>query len=192
MPAGGLNPSLRAVDPSRRTTDVWREDPRVSRPTLAPLLLCALLALPACGVVKRAAKNSIVRTLSGAVAGLLFGKDDANADNGPVAPYGDTGAAEEQSAPVAEEAEESADQPGGSGFYKVVEPNGTIRFVSRIQDVPTSQRTQAEKLAMERSNDPAKPPKRRTAVKRAAQQLSAAKSSPAAPDPAASPAADAQ
>jgi hypothetical protein len=167
----------------------------VSRLTLAPLLLCALLTLPACGVAKSAAKNSIVRTLSSAVAGLLFGKDDANADGAPVAPYGDTGPVAEENAPVAEEeeeADESADQAGGAAFYKVVDPNGTIRFVSRIQDVPTAQRTQAEKLAMERSNDPAKPPKRRTAVKRAAQQLSAAKSSPAAPDPAASPAADAE
>src|SRR4029077_6270711 len=132
------------------------------------------------------------QTLSSAVAGLLFGKDDASADGAPVAPYGDTGPVAEESAPAAEEeADESGEKAGGAAFYKVVDPNGTIRFVSRIQDVPTAQRTQAEKLAIERSNDPVKT-KRRIVTRRAAQQLSAAKSSsPASPDPAASPAAGA-
>ncbi len=143
------------------------------RRVLSSLLICALLALPGCGIVKGAVKRSVVRFVSGAVAGMLFGAEAATADDEEFVEADDTSVAEDEGGFFAEE-EEPAGESGGSGFYKVVEANGTVRFVSNLSEVPAAQRPKAERLAMERSNDPAKP-NRRAAPKRATQQLTAAK-----------------
>lgn len=146
------------------------------RRILAPLLLCALLALPGCGVVKNAAKRGITRFVSGSVAAMLFGADEATADDEEFVEEDDTTIADDDGGWGDSDEEETADASGGSGFYKVVEANGTVRFVSNLSEVPTSQRPKAERLAMERSNDPAKP-KRRAAPKQASKQLAAARDS---------------
>ena len=52
----------------------------MQRRLLAPFLVCALLALPACGNVTGVAKRSIVRFLSGTVTAMLFGSGEAAAD----------------------------------------------------------------------------------------------------------------
>lgn len=150
---------------------------------LVPFLVCALLALPGCGIVKGAVKRGLTRFVSGAVAGMLFGADEATADDEEYVEEDDTKIAEGDSGWSDDEEEVVADDAGGSGFYKVVEANGTVRFVSNLSEVPTSQRPKAERLAMERSNDPAKP-KRRAAPKQASKQLAAARDS--APEPEAS------
>lgn len=143
---------------------------------LAPLLVCALLALPGCGVVKSAAKRGVTRFVSGTVAAMLFGADEATADDEEWVEEDDTTLADDDGGWSDAEEEVVADDAGGSGFYKVVEANGTVRFVSNLSEVPTSQRPKAERLAMERSNDPAKP-KRRAAPKQASKQLAAARTS---------------
>jgi hypothetical protein len=149
----------------------------VKRRILAPFLICALLALPGCGVVKGVAKRGVVRFLPGAVAGLLFGTQEAGAED-ESAPADDPSIAKDDGGIFGSEEEEPAEASGASGFYKVVEPNGTVRFVTSLAEVPASQGPNAERLEMERSNDPAKP-KHRVATKRAAQQLAAAKTSSA-------------
>ena len=146
----------------------------MKRRTLAPFLICALLALPGCGIVKGAAKRTVVRFVSGTIAAVLFGAKEAGADDEEYVEEDDTSVAEDDGGFFGGDDEESSEQAGGSGFYKVVEANGTVRFVTNLSEVPASQRLNAERLAMERSNDPAKP-KRRAAAKRAAQQLAAAK-----------------
>jgi glutaredoxin-like YruB-family protein len=147
----------------------------VRRRILAPFLICTLLALPGCRLVKSSVKRGITRFVSGAIAGMLFGADEASADDEEFIEEDDTSVAEDDGGWDDEE-EATADASGGSGFYKVVEANGTVRFVSNLSEVPSSQRPNAERLAMERSNDPAKP-KRRAAPKPATKQLAAAKTS---------------
>jgi len=146
---------------------------------LAPFLVCALLALPGCGIVKGAVKRGLTRFVSGAVAGMLFGADEATADDEEYVEEDDTTIVEEDGGWAGAGEEETAEASGGSGFYKVVEPNGTVRFVSNLSEVPSAHRTNAQRLAMERSSDPDKP-KRRAAPTRSTQQLAAAKS--AAPE----------
>jgi glutaredoxin-like YruB-family protein len=147
----------------------------VKRRILAPFLICALLALPGCGVVKGVAKRGVVRFLGGAVAGMLFGTQKAAAED-ESAPADDPSVAKDDGGIFGSEEEEPAEASGASGFYKVVEANGTVRFVTNLAEVPASQRPNAERLAMERSGDPARP-KQRIAAKHATQQLAAAKTS---------------
>ena len=92
---------------------------------MAPFLICALLAPPGCGIVKGVARRSLVRFLSGTVAAMIFGVDEAASDDG-------------------ESVEE--DDAAGSGFYKVVEANGIVRFVSSLAEVAAAQRTKAERI----------------------------------------------
>jgi mycoredoxin len=148
---------------------------------LAPFLICALLALPGCGIVKGAVKRSLTRVISGAIAAALFGSDEAAAEDEFVE-EDDTTVAEEDDGGFfgGGEDEESADS--GSGFYKVVEPNGTVRFVSNLSEVPVAQRPKAEKLAMEPSGGDAKG-RRRPPSREATKQLAVAKNAPPAAIP---------
>ena len=149
------------------------EDPLVRRNALAPLLICALLALPGCGVVEGVAKRSIQR-VGGALVGLLLGSEESSADDGGPVQEGDTSVAKSVAGFFASEDEAPADGASGSGFYKIVEANGTVRFVSDLSQVPASQRPQAERLAIERSND-SRQAKRPAPPKRATPQLAAAR-----------------
>ena len=149
----------------------------MSRRLLAPFLICALLALPGCGNVKGVAKRSLVRFLSGTVAAMIFGSDEASADA--------EGSVEKDATTVAEDeggdgglsgnGEDSSDDAAGSGFYKVVEANGTVRFVSSLAEVPAAQRPKAERIDSQPIGGGGDA-KRRAPSRRAAQQLAAAKS----------------
>jgi glutaredoxin-like YruB-family protein len=144
-------------------------------------LICALLALPGCGNLKSALQSGITRFVSGSVAAMLFGAESDAADDEEFVEEDEPSVAGDDDG-WADEEEETADASGGSGFYKVVEPNGTVRFVSSLEEVPSSQRPSAKLLAMERSNDPAKS-RHRAPPRQKSQQLAAAKN--AAPSAAA-------
>ena len=139
---------------------------------LASLLLCALVALPGCGVVESAAKRALVG-VGGAVAGLLFGSDDGGATGGEVGVEDGNQVPESAGGFFASGDEEPA-AASGSGFYKIVEANGTVRFVSNLSEVPAAQRPQAERLAIERSRA-GRGAKRAAPPTRATRQLAAAR-----------------
>lgn len=138
-----------------------------------PLLLLSLLALPGCGVVKDAVRSAIAKTLGEGVASILDGAPGEEAPDG-VAPAGSGGglsiAADESAAEAVAEEDES--DAGGSGFYKIVEPNGTVRFTSSLAEVPVDQRPKAERLAMAPSRPSAA--RRAPAPRRDTKQLAAA------------------
>ena len=137
------------------------------------LLFCMLLALPGCGIVKDIAKRSLARFAGGAVAGIV-GAGEAGA---------------EDAANVASDEERndgglfgSGDESdgaatGGSGFYKVVEANGTVRFVTSLDEVPAAQRPAAERVDLEPITRSGKA-NRREPSQQAVKQLAAAKTSP--------------
>jgi glutaredoxin-like YruB-family protein len=140
---------------------------------MAPLLICALLALPGCGVVESVAKRTIHR-VGGAVAGLIFGSGESGADDAESADEGGTSVAGSGGGFFEREDEEPAAEARAAGFFKIVEPNGTVRFVSNLSQVPASQRPEAERLAME----PASSGRRATRAapaRRATPQLAAAR-----------------
>lgn len=116
------------------------------RRLLAPFLTCALLALPGCGNVEGVAKRSLVRFLSGTLAAMIFGSDEAAADDEEYVEKGDTTVAEDEGGDGGffGNGEDASDDAAGSGFYKVVEANGTVRFVSNLAEVPAAQRPKAE------------------------------------------------
>ena len=150
------------------------------RTPLAPLLVCALLlALPGCGVAEGAAKR-----VGGAVVGLVFGSGESSAgdDASPVAADETSVVASVGKLFASQDEEPAAEASGASGFYKIVEPNGTVRFVSNLSQVPPSQRPKAERLAIEPSR---KSPKTARAAAPSTRQLAAAR------DPAPSPSAGA-
>jgi glutaredoxin-like YruB-family protein len=142
---------------------------------LSLLLVAALLALPACGIEKGVAKRSIARVTGGAIAGLIFGTDETAASD-EASNSEDAGAL----AGVDGDDEGSGDAAaGGSGFFKVTEANGTVRFVSSLADVPAAQRPKAERLDLRPSGGTANT-NRRAPSKQAAKQLTVAKSAPPA------------
>jgi len=147
------------------------------RRLLAPFLICALLALPGCGMVEGVAKRSLVRFLGGTVAAMIFGSDEAAANDGNYVGGDDTTVAEDEGGDGGffGNGEDSSDDAAGSGFYKVVEANGTVRFVSSLAEVPAAQRPKAERVAP-RLIGGAGDAKRRAPSRRTAQQLAAAKS----------------
>ena len=135
----------------------------MQRRLLSPLLIFALLALPGCGMAQSIAKRSVTRIAGGAIASLIFGTDEAAAgdDGGSVGIDDDSG--------------DTAS--GGSGFFKVIEANGTVRFVSDLAEVPAAQRPKAERLDLEpidgTGNSNQRAPSQQTA-----KQLAVAKSAP--------------
>jgi glutaredoxin-like YruB-family protein len=150
---------------------------------LSPLLICALLALPGCGIVKDIAKRSIARIASGSIAGLVFGTGKATAGDDELA-AGDAAASAEaeddDEGGIFGNDDDSGDAAtGGSGFYKVVEANGTVRFVSSLSEVPAAQRPDAERLDLQPIGGTGTSNRRAPSL-RAAKQLAAAKSAPPA------------
>jgi glutaredoxin len=103
--------------------------------------VAAVTGLVGCGVVKDAAQ----RALGGSFASLLGHGDAPEAEGGDgTAPQPLSIAADEDAA----EAVAPADDVDVPGFYRIVEPNGTVRFVGNLSQVPVEQRGQAERLAM--------------------------------------------
>ena len=120
----------------------------MTRSLLAPLLALALLASSGCGVVEESARQLVARAL-GDGAAAVFGdaKQDAPSDvPGKGGGQGLSIAADEDAAGAVADPEE--DEGGATGFYKIVEPNGTIRFTSNLASVPAEQRSKAERLKM--------------------------------------------
>jgi hypothetical protein len=113
----------------------------VKRSLVAALLGCALL-LPGCGIVKSTAEK-----LFGAGVASIFGNAEEDAAKPAGKPQQGLSIAADENA-VDAVAEEDAGDAGGSGFYKIVEPSGTVRFTSNLSEVPVDQRPQAERLAM--------------------------------------------
>jgi glutaredoxin-like YruB-family protein len=132
--------------------------------------------------VKGVAKRSIVRFLSGTVAAMLFGSDEAAADDEESIEEDDTSVAGDEGGDGGffGNGEDSSDDTAGSGFYKVIEANGTVRFVSSLAEVPAAQRPKAERIDAQPIGG-AGGAQRRAPSRRAARQLSAARS----PEPAA-------
>lgn len=146
------------------------------RRLLAPLLICALLALPGCGVAKGTAQRSLVRFLGGTVAAMIFGAGEAAADDEAYVEQDDTTVGDDEGGGTFfGNGEDASDDTASSGFYKVVEANGTVRFVSSLEEVPAAQRPKAERIAS-RSINGGGNAQRRAPSRRAAQQLAAAKS----------------
>ncbi len=146
----------------------------MQRRILSRLLICALFALPGCGVVKGIAERVITKIAGGSTTALIFDRDEATADDDERAPDADAANAE-----VADDdAEDGA--ASGSGFFKVVEANGTVRFVSNLSDVPAAQRPSAERLDLQPSGGGGESAKRRAPTVQAAKQLAAAKLAPPA------------
>lgn len=128
----------------------------MSRPLLAPLLVAALLAPSGCGVVEDSARQLVAQAL-GEDAASLLGESDADAPAGAADGGGASGftiAADDDAADaVVADDEEGAGTPG---FYKIVEPNGTVRFTSNLESLSPEQRSRAERLAMAPSKPNAK------------------------------------
>jgi glutaredoxin len=147
---------------------------------LVPLSGCGLVK----GIVKSTVKRAVVRVI-GASAAAFFG--DADESDAAVEPSGGIAEGEDGFSIAADEdavddvAETEDDESGGTGFYKIVEPNGTVRFTSNLSEVPVDQRPRAERLSM----SPSKPSKARPAPapRRDTKQLAAAD----APQPLAQP-----
>lgn len=146
------------------------------RRALAATLVAALLALSGCGVVKDAAVRALSKAFGRTVSDALESDEPRSgvADDGS---GGFTIAADEAVVDDVVE-DEASDEPG---FYKIVEPNGTVRFVSNLSQVPASQRDSAQRLAMA----PSTTDKSRAAPRRdRGKQLAVADAAPpAAPAP---------
>ena len=140
-----------------------------------PLLALALVGASGCGVVESVARQAAGTVLGGGSGGTPdppTGKDAA----GPLSIAADETAA-------GDVAEESSDgDASGTSIYKVVEPNGTVRFTSDLSSVPPEQRPKAQRLAMSRSK-PAPGPRAGIALPKL--PLPFAKQAPAAQPPAA-------
>ena len=155
----------------------------MQRRVLSPLLIAALLALPGCGTAKSIAKRSITRVAGGAIAGLIFGNDEAaagdeasNSEDAVAA----AGVGEDGEAGRLGSGDGSGDTAaGGSGFYKVVEANGTVRFVASLAEVPAAQRPKAERLELRPIGGTGNT-KGRAPSRQAARQLAVAQSAPPA------------
>jgi len=154
-PAGpALNQDARPVD--------LLPNPEValaSRSFVALLLGVALLGVPGCGAVegsaRRAAAAVIARVL-GANAAALLGADPSPEDPAEDGPRPLSIAADETAAGDVV-ADDEAGETGGSAIYKIVQPNGTVRFTSDLAALPADQRAKAERLAMAPSKVPARP-----------------------------------
>jgi glutaredoxin-like YruB-family protein len=141
----------------------------VKRSLVASLLVCVLLG-SGCGIVKSAA----VRLLGPGVAAVFGGSEGNEAAVEPSGQPPSSGlsiAADEHA--VDDVADDDEDE-GGTGFYKIVEANGTVRFTSNLSEVPVEQRPKAERLAMA----PSRPSARRAVAapkpQRDTKQLAAA------------------
>jgi mycoredoxin len=145
----------------------------VKRSFAAPLLACALLlALAGCGVVKGAAER--------AAAALGASASNGTPADGPKAKSKDGGLSIAADAKVIEDAAPVREDDDGKGFYKIVEPSGTIRFTSNLSEVPLDQRPKAERLALVPSKPGAAAP-RAPAPRRDTRQLAAADAAPQPP-----------
>lgn len=114
------------------------------RRVLTATLVAALLALAGCGAVKDAATSALSKVF-GESAGEILGSKEPTSGVTDDGSGGFTIAADE--AVVDDVAEKDADD-GEPGFYKIVEPNGTVRFVSNLSQVPVERRDAAQRLAM--------------------------------------------
>lgn len=158
------------------------------RRPLAPFLTCALLALPGCGIARSDAQRSIVRFLGGTAAMIFGAGEAASEDEEPLEVDDTTVAGSESEADTSGffgNGEDASDDAAGSGFHKVVEANGTVRFVSSLAEVPAAQRPKAQRIDRQPVGGAgvggAGGVKRSAPSRRAAQQLAAAKpSEPAA------------
>ena len=147
-------------------------DPNVRRRLSYTLLLCMLLALPGCEIVKDAAKRSLARFAGGAVAGIAGAGEAGAEDDASVAPD-----EERSDGGLFGSDDESEAGTGSSGFYKVVEANGTVRFVTSLDEVPAAQRPAAERVARDPIARSGKA-NHRAPSQQAVKQLAAARTSP--------------
>jgi glutaredoxin len=155
------------------------------RSTLAPFLCCVLLAASGCGVVKDAAQRALGRVLGDAASGL-FGSADEESDAAEGNDGGVLSIAADEDA--VDDVVERAGDDGGEGFFKIVEPNGTVRFVSNLSQLSAADRSKAERLALapsKRGKDarrPAAPSRRAEATRDAAPPAALAPSRPSSGD----------
>jgi len=131
-------------------------------------LLLLVVGGSGCGVVKDSARQLLAKTL-GEEAASLLGEDPAEADAAD--PQGLSIAADETAAGEVHEEQEEEDD--GQSFYKIVEPNGTVRFTSNLASLSDDQRSRAERLKMA----PSKPSAKRAAPAPKAKQLAKADAS---------------
>lgn len=122
-----------------------------------------------CGVVKDSARQVLAKAFGEEFASFLG--DDASGGKPAADPQGLSIAADENAAgEVHEEPEEEDD---GQSFYKIVEPNGTVRFTSNLASLSDEQRSRAERLRMA----PSKPSAPRAATAPKAKQVATAEPS---------------
>lgn len=114
------------------------------RRALVATLVAALLAVAGCGVVKDAAQSAVSK-IFGSSAGDLVGSDEPASGVTGDGEGGFSIAADEAAVDEVAPGDAANDEPG---FYKIVEPNGTVRFVSNLSQVPASRRDDAQRLAM--------------------------------------------
>jgi glutaredoxin-like YruB-family protein len=119
----------------------------VSRLLPSLLVSFALLGVPGCGPGRSIVKDAIARVAGPGLAARWLGGSEAGPEQRSAtrAPAASTGNG--SSARV--ERPEPAGEPAPPGFYRIVEPNGTVRFVSNLSEVPVEQRAGAERLALE-------------------------------------------
>lgn len=141
------------------------------RRSLLTVLIGLALGLGGCGVVKDAATRALSKALGDQASTWLGHDADTASEREDGAPAEGLSIAADESAAEAV-VEEEAEDDGSPGFYKIVEPNGTVRFTSNLSEVPVDQRPKAERLAMA----PSRPSEARRAVppRRATKQLAAA------------------
>jgi glutaredoxin-like YruB-family protein len=125
-------------------------------------------------------KDTARQVFGSAFDGLLGHADDTAAQDADAADPGPLSIAADEDAAEAVAADD--EDTGESGFYKIVEPNGTVRFVANLSQLPAERRSQAERLAMAPTKVPGAP--RRAAPRREAGQVAAtAQAPPAKPAP---------
>jgi glutaredoxin len=146
----------------------------VKRSLVASLLVC-VLALSGCGVVKSAARRAVVRLLGAGVASFLGDAEESEAAVDPSAEPSTGGLSIAADEDAVDDVADDDEEGDGTGFYKIVEANGTVRFTSNLSEVPVDQRPKAERLAMSPSKSgarrPAAAPRRETKQLAAAQEM---------------------
>lgn len=151
------------------------------RRALAATLVAALLALAGCGMVEDAARSTLSK---------IFGSSAVDTPTSGVREDGAGGfsiAADEAAVDEVAPDDAADDEPG---FYKIVEPNGTVRFVSNLSQVPASRRDDAQRLAMAPSTTDKSRPRAAPSRDRGKQIAVADAAPPAAPAPASAGARD--
>jgi glutaredoxin len=142
---------------------------------IAPVagLVAAALVTGGCGSARDSAAGSVARAVLASLAGALGLGDEAPDEEAPADAREPAGVLETIGGVLTGDTEEASEPEAGGGFWRYTEPNGTLRFVQTLDEVPLGSRATAERVGTE---------PRRTAARSAPRRKPARVFQPA-PDP---------